>query len=534
MKTRNFLWGLLACAAFSACSSDEVDSGTKEFKDKAYMRVQIAMAGNPSSRGTGGEYEYGTSNEQKINDITFFFYDSSNKFVTKGEAINNTNVTQNGTDEEYWEAETAPIISLKLDESQPFPTQVVAYVNIGTSNVNFGEESSRTLDSDGLKVAQSATLNPDAFVMTSSTYLDGSNVVCSTPVYPKNFHETEQAAKDDTELVTIYVERLPAKVIVNQAAVDIDDIEDASGNLLRFSVTGFVLNGLNTDSYLQKQVDNTWSFTSWSGAWNVKDEFRCFWAKDMNYDVSSSAPSLDFVSYGEISTPTADAKYCYENTLALPLTEDTNKNLFANATHVLLFGEYQMKKAGESDFEELTESFYMYAGTAYLGNDLKTLWADAVTDVYVKGEGDTYSKADESKYNLVSDGSVDGVTLALMEGDYYKKTGESTYESWDISEKNNSLKEIYKATGYLNAVGYFPILIEHFGIGTDADNYETTELGVVRNHIYNIEIQSIKSLAEGVFNPDIPIIPDSSVKTYYLASKLRILSWKTVSQSVEL
>ena len=528
MKTRDFLWGLLACAAFSACSSDEVDSGTKEFKDKAYMRVQIAMAGNPSSRGTGGEYEYGTSNEQKINDITFFFYDSSNKFVTKGEAINNTNVTPNGTNKEYWEAETAPIISLKLDESQPFPTQVVAYVNIGTSNIDFGTDG-RTLQSDGKKVAESTTLAPNAFVMTSSTYLDESSVICSTAVLPKNFHETEQAAKDDTELVTIHVERLPAKVVVTEAAdIDIADIEDASGNELRFTVKGFALNGINTNSYLQKQVDNTWSFSSWTD-WNETGEFRCFWAKDMNYDVSSSAPSLDFVSYEEISTPTADAKYCYENTLALPLTEDANKNLFANATHVLLFGEYQMKKAGESEFEELTESFYMYAGTAYLGNDLKTLWADAVTDVYVKGEDDTYSKADKSKYDLVSDGSVDGVTLALKEGDYYKKIGESTYESWNISEKNNSLKDIYKATGYLNAVGYFPILI-----GTDADNYETTELGVVRNHIYNIEIQSIKSLAEGIFNPEIEIIPDSSVKTYYLASKLRILSWKTVSQSVDL
>lgn len=529
MKTRNFLWGLLACAAFSACSSDEVDSGTKEFKDKAYMRVQIAMAGDPFSRViTGDGYEDGTGDEQKINDITFFFYNSSNEFVTKGKAINNTNVTGNGTSEEYWEAETAPIISLTLNESQPFPTQVVAYVNIGTSNVDFGEESSRTLESDGLKVAQSATLNPDAFVMTSSTYLDGSNVVCSTPVYPKNFHETEQAAKDDTELVTIYVERLPAKVIVNQAVdIDIDDIEDASGNLLRFSVTGFVLNGLNTDSYLQKQVDNSWSFTSWSDAWNVKDEFRCFWAKDMNYEVNATSPSLKFFTKNEL-TINNDAKYCYENTLELPLIHDSNKNLFANATHVLLFGEYSIKKPGDPDFTELAESFYMYAGTAYLGNELLELWANAVTDVFTDA-GHTV-KAPLDAYELYTDGTLDGVTLKLKEGTYYDVDGNLI--NWE--SKNASLKEIYTATGYKDAVGYFPVLIEHFGEGSDSDVYETSELGVVRNHIYNIEIQSIKSLAEGIFNPGIQIIPDSSVKTYYLASKLRILSWKTVSQSVDL
>ena len=525
MKTRNFLWGLLACAAFSACSSDEVDNNTKEFKDKAYMRVQIAMAGNPSSRGIGGDYQYGTNDEQKINDITFFFYDSSDKFVTQGEAINSTNLTSNQTSKEYWEAETAPIISLKLDVSQPFPTQVGAYVNIGTSNVNFDEVSSRTLQSDGLKIAESTTLNPEKFVMTSSTYLNGNVVVCSTPVYPKNFHETEQAAKDDTELVTIYVERLPAKVAVTQDDnIDVDDIEDASGNFLKFEITGFVLNGLNEGSYLQKQVEDTWSFGQW---WNEENEFRCFWAKDMNYEVNSSSPSLKFFAMKDLEINETE-KYCYENTLALPLTYDSNKNLFANATHVLLFGKYKIKKAGESNFTELNESFYMYAGTAYLGNDLLALWANAVTDVYSDEEHTT--NATEDSYELVTDGTLDGVTLALKSGTYFDSAGNEI----EVNSKNVSLKQIYTATGYMNAVGYFPILIEHLGEGSDPDVYETSELGVVRNHIYNIEIQSIKSLAEGIYNENKEIIPDSSIKTYYLASKLRILSWKTVSQEVEL
>ena len=39
MKTRDFLWGLLACAAFSACSSDEVVKNDNLEKSKSYMRV---------------------------------------------------------------------------------------------------------------------------------------------------------------------------------------------------------------------------------------------------------------------------------------------------------------------------------------------------------------------------------------------------------------------------------------------------------------------------------------------------------------
>lgn len=546
MKTRDFLLGMLACFSLVACSSEDVvDNGTKEFKDKAYMRVQIAMAGNSSGRATAGDYAYGTDEEQTVNNVRFLFYDVNGKFMTEGEAVTSTAVTDNSEGEKYWEAESAPIISLKLEEGKPFPTQVVAYVNIGTT-FDFGDDN-RTIANDGKKVAESPSLAPAAFVMTTSTYVDGENkVVCSTPVSPENFHETEAAAKADANLVTIHVERLPAKVSVTEATgIDIEEIPDASGNLLKFSVTGFALNGINTSSYLQKQVDAGWGQTggalaSWD-EWTIPTDFRCFWAKDMNYAVATEPTDLTFFKYNELENDdvhiTKDAKYCYENTFELPLTSDGNKNLFKNATHVLVFGKYQIKWKDESDYVALTEDFYMYAGTAYLRDGLKGLWANAITDVF---KDDTGGKADIGCYELVSDGTVDGVTLQLRDDvTVYKKGDGGVYTSMTTDErtaKNTALKGIYKATGYKNAVGYFPVLIEHFGVpGADAAAYDnTTELGVVRNHIYNIEIQSIKSLAEGVFNDDVAIIPDSSVKTYYLASKLRILSWKTVSQSVEL
>lgn len=533
MKTRDFLFGMLACAAFSACTSDDVvDNGTKEFKDKAYMRVQIAMAGNSSSRGAGGEYEYGTGNEQKVNDVNFFFYDAAGKFVTAGEAVTNPTITGNGTDKQYWEAETAPVISLKLEAGKPFPTQVVAYVNIGNSNtIDFG--SDRTLAKDGQKIAEATKFAPTAFVMTSSTYVDGNEVVQSTPVSSANFHETEAAAKNDPNIVTIHVERLPAKVKVTTANAQITEIEDASGNMLKFNVEGFALNGVNISSYLQKQVDVNWGtgdLKDWAN-WTSPNEFRCFWAKDMNYDVK---PGLAFYDYTDLA-PTMDAKYCYENTMELPLTG----NLFENATHVLVFGKYQIKFNGESQFQDLNnEDFFMYAGTAYLADDLKELWANAIKDVYKHIAENQYETASPDCYELVSDGTVDGVVLKLRTDiTLYKKNGDN-FEVLNPATKNNELKDVYTATGYHNGIGYFPVLIEHFGQTNDtAEKKEydlTSELGVVRNHIYNLEIQKIENLAEGMFNPEVVIIPDSSVKTYYLASKLRILSWKNVNQGVNL
>ncbi|MDE6611221.1 MAG: fimbria major subunit, partial [Muribaculaceae bacterium] len=66
---------------------------------------------------------------------------------------------------------------------------------------------------------------------------------------------------------------------------------------------------------------------------------------------------------------------------------------------------------------------------------------------------------------------------------------------------------------------------------------------VFRHHVSNIPISKIKTLGEGVFvpkkvNPDDVIenlIPDDPKDpTYYVESSINILSWKVVSQEVEI
>lgn len=540
MKTRKFLWGLLACAALSACSSDEVDNNTKEFKDKAYMRVKIAMAGEPSSRGTGGDYVYGESTEQTLNNIRFFFYDENDKFMTEGNTTlssGDLGVTANPEENKYWEAKTKPIITLKLKKAE-YPSKVVAYANIGADNIDFGVDEQRTLQSDG-EMFTANNLTVESFVMTSSTYFDNGKIN-STTVTPGNFHETEESAKNDDDLVTIYLERLPAKVMLDNTSVsESDELTDASGNVLKFFVSGFALSGTNTQSFLQKQLKDDWTTNSpWNG-WTLPNEFRCFWAKDRNYDSAPLSGELSFATLNDFDADQDNefsfdkvAKYCYENTLTL---SEASVNLYERATYALVFGTYKIKWSDQADFTDLDQSFYMYSGTAYLADGLKEEWVGQITDVYVENGG-SYSVITKENCDLVSNGTLDGVTLSLKEGTYYKDVnGAAVYTSQELNDKKTNWKNIYKATGYRNGIGYFPVLIEHFGNSNSNDKYDTTtELGVVRNHVYNIKINSIKGMAEGVYDPEKPIIPNSEEKEYFLASELRILSWKTVSQDVNL
>lgn len=60
-------------------------------------------------------------------------------------------------------------------------------------------------------------------------------------------------------------------------------------------------------------------------------------------------------------------------------------------------------------------------------------------------------------------------------------------------------------------------------------------LGVVRNHIYDINIKSITGFGTPVYDPDkniVPMVPNDDAT--FLAADLNVLSWRVVSQTVDL
>ena len=75
---------------------------------------------------------------------------------------------------------------------------------------------------------------------------------------------------------------------------------------------------------------------------------------------------------------------------------------------------------------------------------------------------------------------------------------------------------------------YYYVDVEHFG----SEGYE---VGIVRNHWYDISINSIKGLGTPVFDPTEDIVPGRmEEENYYLAAEVKILKWKMVSQNVDL
>lgn len=538
MKLKGLLWGACACAVLAGCSNDEVavdnGNGTVESTGNAYMKVRIAMAGGPSSRANEGGYDYGTTDEQSIDNVFFMFYDNAGNWVADGKLQENVtvngNTPQEGQQDGNVEAIAEAVVALELQEGEAFPTQVVAYVNMKDKQTTLSGKSIADAKKEAANSVYTYT-NTDGkysnFVMTNSTYLNNGNEKIGTDVSRDQFFETEDAAKTANP-VEIYVERLAAKVTVLNSTPTINDI-DAGDYTLTFVPEGYAISGLNTSEYYLKHVQTTWSSWDW---FNEPADYRCFWAEDPNYNAEAT---LSYTDYEASKVALGTPQYCMENTMTAQYAN------LENSTFLILVGYYTVKDSEGSTVDLSTASdgyLYMYAGTAYMANDLKKRLLDQAADdelAWIQ-DGDGYKQADENAYELARKGT-NNVTLALKENagtTYYLRNGETYTEITNIAEFNTGLSTYLEYFGSVEAFNggkaYYAEPIAHFG-GTQTDD-TTGAIGVVRNHSYQITVTQVSGLGEGVFKPEEDIKPTDTKKTYYVGAELNILSWKTVSQSV--
>ena len=556
MKIKYVFLSMLACGMLAACSNDEVAEGSNTTNlggGEAYVKVRIAMSDGAASRATSGGYDYGTTTEQAIQNIQFAFYDNEGNWVADGirqgqttvDPTEETNSPNDGNVEGIAEA----VVALILDEGVDKPTKVIAYVNVPTGFSTSGQSISQMKE----LIAESSVSTENNFIMTNSTYYNSGEVI-ATSVPSDKFKDSESEALADDVPVEIYVERLAAKVKVEQGdnlSSNMPDLKNG-GYTLSFKLEGFALNATNNKEYYLKNLDAAWNETTpWNG-WNDASDSRCFWSKDPNYDSAPGASDLTFVSYNEVdklaANKTSHTEYCKENTLTGARYTAGN---FTECTHALIVGHYELTDNDNPDAgvikgdDDKPITFYMYRNTAYLEDDLMNIIANNGF-VYVKTSDApvTYEIADADAYKLVQTKNevtvVDGadnnkLTAALNweegnEQTYYMKEGSdfTPITKDNLATINEEIATVGTIEVYTNGMGYFAVPIEHLATSGDG------QYGVVRNHSYVLTVESITGLADGIFNPGDPIVPTPPVKKYYVGATLNILSWHVVNQSVNL
>lgn len=577
MKLRNLMWGACACILATGCSNDDVaveNSNVITNADgESYMAVRIVAANDGMSRATVGnpEFEDGTTTEGNVTSGVFYFYDANGNYAAKG--VNNSlsiDPDNKPSDENIENVTDAVII---LDNVAATPTEVIAILNGGDS----GE-----LDDifEGLTKTQALTKLSNSyntgsnFIMSSSTYYDGSKACYTTPISIDNLQPTEALAKQHP--VDIYVERLAAKVQLQEktGGATISDVTNVNINgtagTLKIAVNGWGLSAINKSGYYIKNLESSWNDTTpWSG-WNVNDKHRSYWAKDPNYsssdnpvyptdyndyvsknitdeeqpnEVIGNSSSLDYLTYNELTQNMTDnnVAYCLENTMDVAtLSYNPANNPIVNAaavTHILIAATMY----AESDAGETKQTLYRYKGSFFDETNYKNAALtdlQAVTgDLYKRTNNDTettYTQITGSDIEIddLGDGKVN-IKLVNEEEVWYNKA-ESTYPEYE-GNVTNQINGLSSADGFNQGRMYYCVPIEHLNnIPSGSSTAVVGSYGVVRNHWYKLTLETISGLGTAVYDPNEEIIPNYDPETYYVAAELNILSWHMVNQSVNL
>lgn len=583
MKKFTMLSSVLASALMltvASCSSEDVAGGDAQNGKGAtsYLAVNLKTVGNAptgNARQTranspkGGTYEDGEGKENAIKSVRFYFFNADGTPYI----LNNGNSKVNYVDKEVAvnKEDQSPTVEgisetvLVLNgENHVAPASMLTVIN---PDVNPG------LLQNGVPLRWSVMRkeligtkfsNDTHFMMSNSTYEEAGNDLCTTQLTGKTYASQDAA---QSHPVNVYVERVNAKVNANvvgsnfeteTADVILDGVtmkgnqktkvgdlslakEDGTSDKKEIFayIVGWGLATENGRAELFKQID-TQKFTDdilGIYPWSSADYHRSFWAlsvpfggtgedknEPLNHPFSEYTNKLGEAVYTLPNTPTEkiDAAHAYENTLT---------KFVVAARLAYKDGDASLKPA------EICE----YKGQEFLGTDnLKKTYLNEISRFYKKvsreGEPDKYENLTSSDITFTTPATSNTqaknyeVFAALANPDitlYEKKGGE-----WEVADKAVVNKMLQEAPAEVRTGGmaYYYTTIKHLGEPDHLGEY-----GIVRNHSYQISLESIKGFGTPVYDPTKIIVPTvpSDDKTY-LAAKINVLSWRVVPSTVNL
>lgn len=328
--TTIFWQALLVLLTFTACVNDDLigdgDANGKDgsAKGNSYQLIlkinsvhngaQTRAEGDP----VNGDYIYGNDREQQIGSSGNFiiFFDKNRKLIEENPLQEFTGLTYVATDN-YIEAGYTTTISLDEDKEAPKwclvvlngkPVYDMLQAGINNKSITTIED---VLNQEWSGSSSIGFNNEGLFTMTNSIYavpdtVKGSNKdILATAVEIKPEHLEKGS---DKEILNVYVERMVSKVTLevpneeriyypvepedkNIPAADPliffdglsedGSIEFVSAKKWRIKLTGWGVNGVESQNYIFKKVDPN---ATYYGTWNAPTRFRSYWSEDLNYE----------------------------------------------------------------------------------------------------------------------------------------------------------------------------------------------------------------------------------------------------------
>ena len=504
------------------------------------MRVSFNIADDAASRNargvTDGGFAVGTETNIITGNTIFLFYTASGDYVTSGTLVEPPTLEGNETvtggdhsDQVNSKYDSEAVVVLDCTEVlKNNITQMLTVANIKETASLQNKVLADALDEIALVSDNSPSGiiidGETGFLMSTSVFVEGDEIKNVTPIDPEdNFAESEEEAKSNEKAVEVYLERASAKVEVAKATEgytsSVTEKVDGTEEVLEITIDGWTLNGTVKDTYIVKQMEESWITNAPFDNWNYALNHRSYWAKSTNWSNTSGKPDedyvLDYKSWDEAGTSLDTPEYCFENTISgIPSVTDHNITTVLVKAH---FGD------GSTDYYEFAGDFYTTAEYK------KLILAQLASAGYKKSPDGTTFVALESGDVMFDTNGLSGVKVAMLPSNTYAKD-ESFVETTDVNTYVNALPLITTVKGYKNGACRYQIPIEHLHSTVEHPAY-----GVVRNHWYKLTINKITKIGTAVYDPDVPNTDlDEEELTYYMAVKLHVLSWHMVIQDVTL
>lgn len=558
---KKYLFLALAAMSFAACTEkiDDNNPQTGELEE-SYIAINLMSADLDTRAATDSYgYEEGTTAERAIKTAYFFFFDAEgNAFnvtgapaTAPGGSKNHLPLTINGGSTSGMEnvSDIKNAVLVLSTYKGVYPSQIVAVLNWTPDQDTYSLTDLHEL---------LATLGNDAngYVMSNSVYMDGAGkMVDAVPVTTANIKTSEAEAL--AAPVDIYVERVAAKVILTaQGKVagteNIFDTQKNSTPIITLGsaneidvyvkLHGWELFNDYKSSNLLKNISTSWDVATLGLTWNDIPYYRSYWAESQDTDPNDTF-TWEYNTADQATNGFTTAHgfavdgytYCGENTNPVD----------GYSTKVILKGQL-MQKNGEN-YEPL--ELARWYGTEYAGNDaLRTAVANSLKYTLYYKDGENYYSIRPEDLQYVAGATVNadsykvGFQLSSV-GEAktwyqynsvsgYVVFGDTSIVGDNAAKANVYLASVEPAVLYTSGMTYYTVDIEH--LGTAEAKY-----GVVRNHVYQIDVQSIKGYGSPVYSGldyiiDQPQVPEDEDDASYVAARINVLSWKVVKQGVDI
>ena len=522
---KKYLFLAVAALGFAACAEKGLDNGPVQNGELEQSYVAITLAADDmTTKADDGKYEEGLAEERAVKSAYVFFFKDGAAFPVTFDGTTSTNtgannylkVTLNGEDKDMPNVSDVKDAVLVLENYKgEYPNQIVAVLNWTPTKASYTLENLKT---------QISALGDDTngYVMSNAVYADNAGqAVDAVDLTIDNISKTAEGALANP--VTIHVERVAAKVVFTAANNGKFAIEkEIEGKTVYAQIKGFELYNDYQESWLIKRIDPTWNV---GFNWNDSYYFRSYWAQSLGKSFDSYTEDPNTFAWTTDNTEMGEWVYCGENTRTWTADADVRTKVVVKA---------QLVDAEGNPFEVVN-----WYGKDYIGEDaLKIVVANTLKNTYFSGNETSKTGLTPADLvcvdRLVTDAKAYEVYFQLSEEGaaktWYKYEG-GNYSAISVADLNSALAAVQPALVYKNGMTYYWTEIKHLGAeGT------TAEYGVVRNHVYKVNITDITGYGTPVYVGTSDFInlekPEDIVT--YVSAQINILSWRVVENNYEL